>query len=228
MVIFIHLFIEKSSDRNTVLRADSFHPSHLIDNIPLGQFQRLRRLCDSDADFEQQASDMYSRFQQRGYNHGTLERAYSKVRSMNRTSLLQKNVRPSHERQIYFSTQYSTRCYEIGNIIKKNWDILHSDPHLRTVFPDPPAFCFRRAPNLKDQLVRSYLSLPRPSTWLQRPRGTFSCGSCNHCPNIDRSGSFTDVWTGKSVFLRGYANCNTCFVVYRLECECGCFLCWTD
>ena len=37
----------KSTDRNTVLRADvSFHSPQLINNIPYGQFLRLKMICD--------------------------------------------------------------------------------------------------------------------------------------------------------------------------------------
>ena len=55
------------TDRNTILRADSFHPSSLIKNIPFEQFQRLRRICDREDDFQDKVGEMHSRFQQRGY-----------------------------------------------------------------------------------------------------------------------------------------------------------------
>lgn len=213
----------KSTDRNTILRADSFHPPHLIENIPLGQFQRLRRICDQQTDFNKQALLMTQRFKERGYNKSTLTHAYTRAKTMDRKTLLRKNTRPQNNGQIFFSTQYSTKSYEIKNIIKKNWGILQSDPTLKSVFPVPPMFSFRRAPTLKDKLVRSHLSPTRPTTWLQRPKGTYPCGSCRHCLHIDKSTSFQDPCTDKLYELRHYANCNTTFVVYRLECECGCF-----
>lgn len=40
------------TDSNTILRADSFHPPWLIENIPFGQFQRLKLICDSEDVFE--------------------------------------------------------------------------------------------------------------------------------------------------------------------------------
>ena len=215
----------KSSDRNTILRADSFHPSSLISNIPYGQFQRLRRLCDSDDDFVQQATDMHHRFTYRGYKKHTLQQAYNKAKTQERRQLFHKNVRQPKPSQIYFTTQYSTNAHKIKHIIQKNWSIVQSDPDLKTLFPHPPAFSFRRAPTLKDKLVRSYLPAtpPNKSTWLQRPEGNYKCGHCNHCTNVVKTKTFTDVFSQKTYQIRGFANCNTTYVVYRLECDCGCF-----
>ncbi|XP_063049711.1 guanylate-binding protein 4-like [Engraulis encrasicolus] len=65
---YLHTSIfRKVTDRNTIVHADSFHPNSLITNIPYGQFQRIRRICDSEIDFDVQADDMYSRFQHKGY-----------------------------------------------------------------------------------------------------------------------------------------------------------------
>lgn len=36
----------KPTDRNTLLRAHSFHPPALKQNIPFAQFQRLKRIFD--------------------------------------------------------------------------------------------------------------------------------------------------------------------------------------
>ena len=62
----------KPTDRNTILRADSYHPSWLVENIPFGQFQRIKRICDSEEGFEINAQDMSQRFKKRGYKHKTI------------------------------------------------------------------------------------------------------------------------------------------------------------
>ena len=64
---------------------------------------------------------------------------------------------------------------------------------------------------------------PKPTSWLQQQNGTFRCGNCRHCENVTKTNSFIDCFTSKTYLCRGFANCNTTFVVYRLECECGCF-----
>lgn len=56
------LIFKKLKDRNTILRANSFYPPWLIENMPHRQFQRLKRICDLEKDFEIQLQDMTGRF----------------------------------------------------------------------------------------------------------------------------------------------------------------------
>lgn len=65
----------KPTDKNTVLKADSFHPHQLKKNIPFGQYQRIRRICNKDEEFEEQARTMTTRFVQRGYEKDVLHDA---------------------------------------------------------------------------------------------------------------------------------------------------------
>ncbi len=53
------------TDRNTILHGESFHPPCLMKNIPYGQFQRLRWICDSDKDFKVQSTILTQQFEQR-------------------------------------------------------------------------------------------------------------------------------------------------------------------
>lgn len=113
----------------------------------------------------------------------------------------------------------------IKEIIKNNWDILLSDTALAPVFSEPPQFTVKRAPTLKDKLVKNYISPPKPTTFLVKPTGTFQCGACRHCPHINKSTTFmNNSWAcTKSFQCKHFANCNTTHVIYRLDCKCGCF-----
>ncbi|XP_073429765.1 uncharacterized protein [Dendrobates tinctorius] len=57
----------KSTSTNSVLHYSSFHPEHLRNRIPKGQFYRLKRNCSDDQDFLTQAKDLTRRFKNRGY-----------------------------------------------------------------------------------------------------------------------------------------------------------------
>lgn len=212
----------KTTSRNTILRADSFHPPHLINNIPYGQFQRLRRICDNDSDFVSQADSMTRRFKERAYPSDVVEQAYTKARSIPRNTLLIKNRQRRREQsRPYFVTTYSTLSPRIRRIITKNWSIIQSDAQLRGVFPEPPVLSFKRAPSLRDKLMQSHLKAQKSQTWLTRPIGTYKCMHCPHCANVTQAKEFVDVKTNKSYKQRDFINCNTTFVIYRLTCPCA-------
>lgn len=212
----------KSTSRNTILRADSFHPQHLKRNIPYGQFQRLRRICNCDVDFDQQAEDMSCRFLERAYKPTIVKRACDKAQSLNRDTLLTKTkkLNPTTQFRSMFVTTYSTCAEKIKIIIRDSWPVLESDPVLSTVFPEPPLFSFRHSPNLRDKLMHSYLPPATKNMWLRKPTGTFKCMNCPHCYNVNQTKTFTDVHNNKTFKQLDFINCNTTFVIYRLSCPC--------
>ncbi|XP_023143528.3 uncharacterized protein LOC129347227 isoform X2 [Amphiprion ocellaris] len=215
----------KSTDRNTVLHAESFHPKSLIENIPFGQFQRLKRICNSQTDFNTQATEMQQRFVQRGYKAKTLSGALTRAKTLDRRNLLIRRQRaPSQTKNRIFCTlQYSNMAYKIKNAITKNWSILACDPSLGPLFSEPPRFAFKKAPTLKDKIVKNYLPASKLETFFKKPIGTFRCGACVHCTQINRSTHFMDSTCTYTFKCRSFANCNTTHVVYRLDCVCGCF-----
>ncbi|XP_031751078.1 uncharacterized protein LOC116408410 [Xenopus tropicalis] len=78
----------KTCSGNSLLRADSCHPSHLFKGIPLGQFIRLRRNCNTDKAFLEQSLLLRDRFLERGYTHHSLSLAFTKALRTERTDLL--------------------------------------------------------------------------------------------------------------------------------------------
>lgn len=215
----------KTTDRNTMLKADSFLQNWLKNNIPFGQFQRLRRICDTDNEYEVQAKIMSKRFLERGYHTEILQNAYKKAQCISRPELFQKKTKRScSQNQAYFVTEYSSLANPIKRIIHSNWNLIKSDPVLREVFSASPKISFKRAPTLRDRLVSSHLPAKKQTTWLNRQlKGTYKCGSCNHCSNIKECKEFCNFKTDKRYNIKTFINCNTTFVVYRLSCKCGYF-----
>lgn len=190
----------------------------------LYEFQRIKCICDSEDVFDKNAQDMIQRFKKRGYKHKTLDKAYSRVKEISREQLLvQKQRQQQVPNQVYFVTQYSSQANKIKQIIKKNWDIIKSDTILRDALPEVPTITFKRAPTLKDSLVKSYMPPVQNKTWLGTKRGNYKCGNCNHCNNMVKTNTFIDVTSNREYSIYSFINCNTSFVVYRLECPCGCF-----
>ncbi|XP_071989323.1 uncharacterized protein [Engystomops pustulosus] len=66
----------KQTATNSLLSFTSFHPKHLRQSIPVGQFLRLRRNCSDIADFRKHAKDLTGRFRARGYPKKVLHLLY--------------------------------------------------------------------------------------------------------------------------------------------------------
>ena len=218
---YLHTTIfRKESHKNTILHAKSFHSPTLVKNIPFGQFQRLRRICNNDQEFSVKSKEMYGRFKERGYPQKTLDLSLSRATSLERQSLLKRKPMVTNKERVYFSTCYSTQADGIRRIIKRNWHLFECDDLLSDVFQDPPVFSFKRAPTLGDKLVHSHLPARPQNTWLPKiPNGTFKCGHCSICDVVTKVKTFTHPVTQQTYTTKHFINCKTEYVVYILKCS---------
>ncbi|XP_069615772.1 uncharacterized protein [Ranitomeya imitator] len=99
----------KITATNSLLHYGSFHPQHLKNGIPKGQFLRLRRNCSTNTDFLGQAKDLTKRFQQRGYPQGVISKAFQHARGQDRSNLLEKKIQPRE----YFNCRSRNLVYAI-------------------------------------------------------------------------------------------------------------------
>ncbi len=107
--------------------------------------------------------------------------------------------------------------HEIKRIINQNWGIIQS---LREIFfQEPPMVSYRKAPTIKDKVVRSYLPAMKRTTWLARGiQWMFNRGHCNHCDNVIQTKSFVDVYTKKMYSIGSFIHCKSTYVIYRPQC----------
>lgn len=210
----------KETDRNTILHASSFHPDHITNNIPYGQFIRLKRICSNQDDFEVKANDMAQRFRERGYNQMVIDQAMERVSCKTRSELLNPAPKMS-ENVVTFVSEYSTSSKQVKRIINRHWKLLKCDPSLNHL-PERPRFCFKRGKNIRDLVVSSmYQEAPR-TNWLTNPVfGNYRCGRCAHCSNTHNTKVFTHPHTGEKHNIKEFINCLSTHVVYMLKCPCG-------
>ena len=65
----------KVTDRNSLLRFESHHPKSLRNNLPYGQFLRIRRNCSEVEDYHQQAVSLSQKLSRKGYPSRILHNA---------------------------------------------------------------------------------------------------------------------------------------------------------
>ena len=213
----------KPTDRNSLLHAESYHPTPLKRGLPIGQFKRIRRICSTDDSFKVHSKDLQSRLDQRGYPNKWILPAFDRFNNSSQNDCLaprQKNTKG--EQRINCLIQYSPLGSEFEKVIKKHWHILSSDPSLANCFTVPPRMVHKRPPNLRNLLVRSHLQQPAPSHFLTKiPDGNYKCGKCAQCSFTYKCHTFDHPVTGKRFKIRGVISCTSTNIIYLIKCVCG-------
>ena len=66
--------LTKPRDFHFYLNTSSCHPSHVLKNIPKGQFIRLRRICSRKSDYLLNSEILCKKFIERGFHEKELKR----------------------------------------------------------------------------------------------------------------------------------------------------------
>ena len=183
---------------------------------------RLKRICNTESEFENQSAEMCERFREKGYNDYTLKDSLKRIKPLDRTSLLApKPSSASKGPPIVMSTTFSPISQSIKQVVKKHWHILSSDPEIGGAFPTLPIFANKRAANLSDKLIKRDVYI-QPQHFLNTlPSGNFPCRSCINCNAMIVGDTFSHPHTGKTIKVKGRITCKTKYVVYLIKCPCG-------
>ncbi|OCT93164.1 hypothetical protein XELAEV_18016229mg [Xenopus laevis] len=202
----------KECAANTLLRATSSHPKHLIRNIPIDQFLRLRRLCSNSDTFVKEACQLRDRLLQRGYHLSLLIEAFKKA-LMTRNSLFHKETfrfRKNSKTPLNLDKPlciftYSPQYPMIKRIIEKKIPILKTDEKLNNILNSGCKFITRKNLTLSNMRSPSMINTEKESHPLRLMiNGNFICGEkrCAVCPYMKKSDTFSDE-------IKQYINCNT-------------------
>lgn len=210
----------KKTDRNSILHGQSYHPVPLKKSLPISQFNRIRRICSSDRDYEVEAKELEQRFHQRQYKQKWVAQAQSRFAGSSQSDCLKKKVKCVSEPRLNCIIQYSPLAATFQTVIQKHWHVIQSDPTL-TCFTSPPRVVLKRPPNLRNMLVRAYQPPKTPHFLRQLPSGNYRCNNCIQCNFTYKTKSFSHPYTGKSYNIKGVISCSTKNVIYMLKCPCG-------
>ncbi|XP_078504418.1 uncharacterized protein LOC144762977 [Lissotriton helveticus] len=206
----------KPTDKNTLLLYTSNHPKAQKDNVPFGEFLRLRRNCTNLDDFYRHAENTKTKLKNRGYPNKLIKHALKRARFYDRQPVgsTKKNNTPLD--RIVFVTQYSHVSNQVKNIINRHWKILNRDNRL-----DKPLFSFRRNITIPNSLVHMYKVPSENQRTLSGSlvSGNFKCGTCSVCPQCITGNSFE--YNGKKLVPSTFNNCRSQNVIYLLLCPCN-------
>ncbi|KAJ1115184.1 hypothetical protein NDU88_003410 [Pleurodeles waltl] len=110
----------KPTDCNNLLQYQSFHPRALRDDLPVGQFLRLRRNCSSVTDYRKHADKLSTKLHTKDYPPHLVNRARKRARNNNRDQLLQPRAQKPSLDKIVCVTTFNTLSNEIQKIMREN------------------------------------------------------------------------------------------------------------
>ncbi|XP_075423902.1 uncharacterized protein LOC142464305 [Ascaphus truei] len=249
-VVFLDLVLEVDEDANLLTKthfkalsvnnyvhAESNHASRWLNNIPLGQFHRMKRNCTKDGDFVTQSQLLELKFRDKEFDTQLVKQSFDRVAALDRSSLLEqsRNKRinnmkhytrhtPDTSMSLRFITGYNQSANTIGRILNKHWDILKCDPHLGPHLLDKASIVFRKARNMKNILAPTKINNNHLSALSHlRPAGNHRCGRtrCITCSHLSTSDQFVSFVKGNTHSVLGSITCISMYIIYMLTCGCG-------
>uniref|UniRef100_A0A8C5QIP1 Reverse transcriptase domain-containing protein n=1 Tax=Leptobrachium leishanense TaxID=445787 RepID=A0A8C5QIP1_9ANUR len=220
------VLFSKPIDRAAYLYNNSFHPQHLLENLPYGQFLYARRNTSNTKDYDKRSNQLIQDFSKRGYTRNTLTGFQQKARSFQQHELLKPKLRATQSR-LPCVTTYSAISPKVRHIINKHWSILQTDRKISNLFKEKPLMAYKRSRNIADILTKNIdvgqQEKPQVlASFIGEPRmGMYRCGHCVHCSGVIVGPTFSHPRSGKKYDIHARVNCQTDHVVYLLKCPCG-------
>ncbi|MEE6515787.1 hypothetical protein FKM82_024830 [Ascaphus truei] len=231
----------KSVSVNSYVHASSNHHKHWLNNIPLGQFNRIRRNCTRDVDFENQSVTLGKKFLSKGYDPVVVSDSLSKVSSIARTTLLEKSKNKQKGKRlgygapvthtgtdrstVRFITTYNQSSKSINRILNEHWSILKCDPHLGPILPDRATVTYRKARSIKSILAPTRLKSSSICNTAKNkgPLGNHPCGRsrCITCRHLLNNTHVCSQSRGITYAISSSITCLSTYVVYLIQCGCS-------
>ena len=124
----------KLTDSHFYLSTSSCHPSHVLKNIPNGQFVPLRRICSRKSDYLLNSEILCKQFIERGFHEKELKKTIKQVAKMDRNELLRDRIRENKDPQTTLVSTWHPKLSAIPSILKHNLHLICSNPKLPKIF----------------------------------------------------------------------------------------------
>jgi hypothetical protein len=214
---FIHTdLFTKPTDAHSYLHFSSCHPRHCLENIPVSQFIRSRRICSDAANFHKNCDRMMKDLARRGYPEGVVARARKKVEAIPRASTMEYKQSQQSDR-VPFVIQYNPRNPPLRKWLADHQTILQASQRMCSAMPNVPVVGERKGLTIKNILMPSALPCPQANT---TNAGCRQCDrKCVVCKqHLQQTKHFQSFVTKETFTIRQDISCTTSNVIYLMWC----------
>ena len=140
----------KPTNSFTYVLLSTCYPKNSINKVPKGVALRLRRMCDSDENFDIRSSEYQNYLIARDYNPTLVKKQFHSIRNISRNDAGQ--VKPkSHRLSVNLVTLCNLIIKNLQTVIRNNLPILYSDPDMKNIFPEGSIYVtYKRGKNLRE------------------------------------------------------------------------------
>ena len=205
----------KPTNSNLFLHHNSCHPHHTKKSLPYSLAYRLLRICSTENFLTKRLSDLKTFLLNRNYSSKTINKAFKKLRNINRSDTFKRQHKTKTDR-VPLVTTFHPGLPHLPEILHKYLPILHSSNRCKEAIPHCPIVSFRRPKNLKDILVRSKVIQNQPT-----PAGFYKCGDkrCKMCDSTITGDKIQITATGTFHKIKKTLNCKSYNVIYLVTCS---------
>ena len=216
--IVIDLY-RKETDRNQYLLTSSCHPIQCTKNVPFSLALRIVRICSKPETRDMRLNELKIMLLSRDYNVNMIDSAIYKAKIIPREMALRKVNKTQSVRRPALVVTFDPRLPSIPSIQAKHWrSMIHQDPYLAEVFPQPPLTAFKRQRNIKDHTVRAKVPKSIERYPKREVKGMQKClKNCSACPYI-KEGKSVRTSGGTWNLIRKF-NCESYNLIYLIECN---------
>ena len=202
----------KPTDSHLYLNKKSCHPTHVIENLPKGQFIRIRRICSDIADYDSNANTMKKHFQLRGYDEKRLSKTIETVRKMERDDLLKDKVKDIKDDGRILVLTWHPSLKKASSVLSQNHSILANDIRLNNIFKEKSIVAYRRRKNLKNFLCRNDVRE-------REPQEVSRCRGCQVCRLMNQKETVRNENNGAQIKVKPGGSCKSTGVIYAINCK---------
>ncbi|XP_077163796.1 uncharacterized protein LOC143831932 [Paroedura picta] len=205
---------KKPTDRNTLLHFNSFHPPHLIRNLPYGQFLRHKRINYYSSSYENASKELGKALEHRGYPPSIIKQAKTRVDAKERHDLLQYNKRVK-DQKLTCAFDYSYFATNIRKILFKHWHLIRDLPGCENGL----RLAWRRNHTIGELINKKQFNTETSAS--NFPKGNYKCGTCGVCKYLLPIKEYRATGNGFYVRINRFINCSSKNLVYCIICPCA-------
>lgn len=170
---------------------------------------------------------MGERFKVKGYDGHWIQNQIEHVNLIDRKKMLEECPKKRFQQEApSIILDFNTQHKDVAKVIQKHWHILKNDKDLKEILPERPNIVYKRAPTIRDLIVKSVIDPPsKPAYTFFSGKGFYPCRNCYACRHAKKfqgkRKEFTATSTGQNFNIRDFIGCHTEGVVYVLQCSCN-------